>query len=127
MCSWRRRSKYLRVSWCQHKNILNFEKDYPDVVTYKLEQNYRSTQNIVNSANHIIQNNKDQFKKNVWTQNEEGEKIKVVRTNTDNEEGAKTAAEIFQIKNNEQALPSDFAILYRTNAQSRAMEEALRK
>lgn len=109
------------------KNILNFEKDYPDVVTYKLEQNYRSTQNIVNSANHIIQNNKDQFKKNVWTQNEEGEKIKVVRTNTDNEEGAKTAAEIFQIKNNEQALPSDFAILYRTNAQSRAMEEALRK
>jgi DNA helicase II / ATP-dependent DNA helicase PcrA len=109
------------------QNILNFEKDYPDLATFKLEQNYRSTQNIVQAANLVISNNKDQFKKNVWTQNETGEKITVVRTHTDNEEGQKTAASIFQIKNNNRARASEFAILYRTNAQSRALEEALRK
>jgi DNA helicase II / ATP-dependent DNA helicase PcrA len=109
------------------QNILNFEKDYPDLRTYKLEQNYRSTQNIVGAANHIIKQNKDQFKKNVFTDNEEGEKIKVIRANTDNEEGQKIANSIFETKMQNQAHNSDFAILYRTNAQSRAFEEALRR
>ena len=109
------------------QNILNFEKDYPDLKTFKLEQNYRSTKNIVNAANHIIANNKEQLKKDVWTDNETGEKIKIIKTFTDNEEGATVANSIFEIKMNHQAKNSDFAILYRTNAQSRAMEEALRK
>lgn len=109
------------------QNILNFEKDYPDLKTFKLEQNYRSTKNIVEAANHIIANNKDQFKKTVFTENEEGHKIKVLKASTDNEEGQKIANGIFETKNNLQAMNSDFAILYRTNAQSRAFEEALRK
>jgi len=109
------------------QNILNFEKDYPDLKTFKLEQNYRSTRTIVNVANAIIANNKDQLKKNVWTQNDEGEKIKLIKTLTDNEEGNTVANTIFEIKMNQQAKNSAFAILYRTNAQSRAMEEALRK
>ncbi len=109
------------------QNILNFEKDYPDLKTFKLEQNYRSTKTIVEAANHIIANNKDQFKKLVFTHNEEGQKLKVLKANTDNEEGQKIAASIFETKNNFQALNSQFAILYRTNAQSRAFEEALRK
>jgi DNA helicase II / ATP-dependent DNA helicase PcrA len=109
------------------QNILNFEKDYPDLKTYKLEQNYRSTGNIVNAANTVIAKNRDQLKKNVWTENIEGDKIKVARANTDNEEGAIVASSIFDVKMNEQAKNSEFAILYRTNAQSRAMEEALRK
>ncbi|MBC7862621.1 MAG: UvrD-helicase domain-containing protein, partial [Bacteroidia bacterium] len=109
------------------QNILNFEKDYPELKTFKLEQNYRSTQNIVKAANLIISNNKDQFKKDVWTNNDEGEKIKVVRAHTDNEEGQLTASSIFQTRMNNQAMASEFAILYRTNAQSRALEEALRK
>ncbi len=109
------------------QNILNFEKDYPDLRTFKLEQNYRSTKNIVEAANHIIANNKDQFKKTVFTDNEEGQKLKVFKAGTDNEEGQKIANSIFETKNNHQALNSDFAILYRTNAQSRAFEEALRK
>lgn len=109
------------------QNILNFEKDYPDLKTFKLEQNYRSTQNIVGAANHIIANNKEQFKKNVFTENAEGEKIKVIRANTDNEEGQKIIQSIFETKMQEQAMNSQFAILYRTNAQSRAFEEALRK
>jgi len=109
------------------QNILNFEKDYPDLKTFKLEQNYRSTQNIVGAANHIIANNKDQFKKNVFTENSEGEKIKVIRAGTDNEEGLKIVQSIFETKMQEQAMNSQFAILYRTNAQSRAFEEALRK
>lgn len=109
------------------QNILNFEKDYPDLKTFKLEQNYRSTKTIVEAANHIIANNKDQFKKTVFTNNDEGQKIKVLKASTDNEEGQKIANGIFETKNNLQALNSDFAILYRTNAQSRAFEEALRK
>jgi len=109
------------------QNILNFEKDYPDLKTFKLEQNYRSTKTIVEAANHIIANNKDQFKKLVFTNNEEGQKIKVFKASTDNEEGQKIAASIFETKNNHQALNSEFAILYRTNAQSRSFEEALRK
>ncbi|MGZ3882907.1 MAG: ATP-dependent helicase, partial [Bacteroidia bacterium] len=109
------------------QNILNFEKDYPDLKTFKLEQNYRSTKNIVEAANVIIANNKDQFKKTVFTDNEEGEKIKVIRANTDNEEGAKIANAIFETQMQERARPKDFAILYRTNAQSRSFEEALRR
>jgi DNA helicase II / ATP-dependent DNA helicase PcrA len=109
------------------QNILNFEKDYPDLQTFKLEQNYRSTKNIVEAANQIIANNKDQFKKVVFTQNEEGQKIKVLRAGTDNEEGFKVVNSIFETKMQRQALNCDFAILYRTNAQSRAFEESLRR
>jgi len=109
------------------QNILNFKKDYPDLKTFKLEQNYRSTQNIVNAANAIIANNKDQLQKNVWTANESGEKIKVIKSLTDNEEGFMVANSIFETKMQEQRANKDFAILYRTNAQSRSMEEALRK
>ena len=109
------------------QNILNFKRDYPDTKVFKLEQNYRSTQNIVDAANSIIKNNKDQIKKDVWTQNQTGEKIKVFRALTDNEEGLSIANDIFYKKVDDQLLNKDFAILYRTNAQSRALEEALRK
>lgn len=109
------------------ENILNFKSDYPDVRTFKLEQNYRSTKNIVNAANSIINKNKSQIQKTVWTSNNEGEKIKVIRALTDNEEGAKVAQMIFEIMMQYQQRPKEFAILYRTNAQSRTMEEGLRK
>jgi DNA helicase-2/ATP-dependent DNA helicase PcrA len=109
------------------QNILNFERDYPDLKTFKLEQNYRSTKTIVEAANHIIANNKDQFKKVVFTENDEGNKIKVMNANTDSEEGQKVANSIFEMKNNHQYMNKDFAVLYRTNAQSRSMEEALRR
>jgi DNA helicase-2/ATP-dependent DNA helicase PcrA len=109
------------------QNILNFKTDYPDHKVFKLEQNYRSSQTIVNAANSVIAKNKDQIQKNVWTSNDEGKKIKVIRTLTDNEEGKLIAQEIFETKQNENAKNSDFAILYRTNAQSRSFEEALRK
>jgi DNA helicase-2/ATP-dependent DNA helicase PcrA len=109
------------------QNILNFEKDYPELNTFKLEQNYRSTKNIVGAANNVIAKNKDQLKKNVFTDNDAGELIKVVRTESDNAEGSFVASSIFETKMNEQAHNKDFAILYRTNAQSRAMEEALRR
>lgn len=109
------------------QNILNFKKDYPDLQVFKLEQNYRSTQVIVNASNSVIRNNKDQLQKDVWTSNDVGDKIKVIKTYSDNEEGNSVAHSIFETKMNEQAHNHDFAILYRTNAQSRAMEEALRK
>ncbi len=109
------------------QNILNFEKDYPDLKIFKLEQNYRSTQTIVKAANSIISKNKDQLQKDVWTDNPEGGKIKVMRALTDNEEGFLVAHQIFEVRNTKQAANKAFAILYRTNAQSRAMEEALRK
>jgi len=109
------------------QNILNFKNDYPDLKTYKLEQNYRSTKNIVNAANSIIEQNKDQIKKEVWTDNDHGNKIKVHRAATDNEEGKIVANLIFDTQLASQAYNKDFAILYRTNAQSRAMEEALRR
>ena len=109
------------------QNILNFEKDYPDLKTYKLEQNYRSTKTIVAAANQIIANNKEQFKKTVFTENEEGYLLKVIKANTDNEEGQKITNHIFETKSQNQIMNSDFAILYRTNAQSRSFEEALRK
>ena len=109
------------------ENILNFRKDYPDFVLYKLEQNYRSTKNIVEAANSIIKKNKDQITKTVWTNNNEGSKIKVQRSLTDNEEGRTIAQAIFERKTTEGERFQDFAILYRTNKQSRAFEEALRK
>ncbi|SEO07078.1 DNA helicase-2 / ATP-dependent DNA helicase PcrA [bacterium A37T11] len=109
------------------QNILNFEKDYPDLQVFKLEQNYRSTQNIVNAANSIIANNKNQLQKNVFSENQVGEKIKVMRAFSDNEEGKIVAEAIAQERSVHGLRYRDFAILYRTNAQSRAMEEALRK
>ena len=109
------------------QNILNFEKDYPELRTFKLEQNYRSTKVIVQAANSIIAKNKHQLKKDVWTDNHYGEKIKVIKSLSDNEEGNMVANSIFQEKMNHQLQNKDFAILYRTNAQSRSMEEALRR
>jgi DNA helicase II / ATP-dependent DNA helicase PcrA len=109
------------------QNILNFKKDYPDNRVFKLEQNYRSTQNIVNAANSVIANNKDQIKKKVWTQNQAGEKIRIFKAVSESEEGALVANSIFETKMNKQLANRDFAILYRTNAQSRSLEEALRK
>ncbi|MFM6976220.1 MAG: ATP-dependent helicase [Sphingobacteriaceae bacterium] len=109
------------------QNILNFEKDYPDLKIFKLEQNYRSTQNIVEVANSIIANNKNQLQKNVFSENEKGDKIKVSRAFSDNEEGKIIAENIVQERSLKGLSYRDFAILYRTNAQSRAMEEALRK
>lgn len=109
------------------ENILNFKRDYPDMKTFKLEQNYRSTQNIVNAANSIILNNKDQLQKTVWTDNGEGEKISLIKTSTDQEEGMRIVSTIFETVQNKKSEYSDFAVLYRTNAQSRSIEEALRK
>ena len=109
------------------RNILSFEKDYPDLNVFKLEQNYRSTKNIVEAAGHVIKNNKDQLQKTVWTSNESGELIRVMRAITDNEEGRLIAQAIFEEKMKSQAYNYEFAILYRTNAQSRSLEEALRK
>jgi len=108
-------------------NILNFQKDYHDVRLYRLEQNYRSTKNIVNAANSIISHNKNKIEKVVWTSNVEGSKIKVQRCTTDADEGREVASQIFEFKMQEQRQNKEFAILYRTNAQSRAIEDALRK
>lgn len=108
-------------------NILNFQKDYPGVNTYRLEQNYRSTKTIVEAANNVIDNNKTKLEKVVWTANELGPKIKVNRSITDAEEGRYVAGEIWELKMRHQLPNNKFAILYRTNAQSRAMEDALRK
>jgi len=109
------------------QNILNFKKDYPDYKLFRLEQNYRSTKVIVNAANGVIANNKDQIKKKVWTENEEGQSISLLRATSDNEEGRLVANSIFGFKMSKQLPHKSFAILYRTNAQSRAMEEALRR
>ena len=108
-------------------NILNFQKDYEGVKTYRLEQNYRSTKNIVEAANTIIDKNKVKLDKVVWTANDFGAKIKVHRSITDNEEGRFVASTIWEQKMQNQLHNGAFAILYRTNAQSRAMEDALRK
>ena len=108
-------------------NILNFQKDYDDVKLFRLEQNYRSTKNIVGAANSVIEHNKTKLDKVVWTANDEGEKVKVNRSLTDGDEGRYVASTIWETKMNEQLLNSDFAVLYRTNAQSRAIEDALRK
>ncbi|MBV6639896.1 MAG: UvrD-helicase domain-containing protein [Cyclobacteriaceae bacterium] len=109
------------------QNILNFERDYPDLKIIKLEQNYRSSKNIVNAANSIINKNKAQIKKNVWTDNEDGELIDLIKATSDNEEGRLVASSIFETKMQQHASSEEFAILYRTNSQSRSMEEALRR
>jgi len=109
------------------ENILQFQKDYDDVKVVKLEQNYRSTQSILNVANDIIGNNKNQLPKKLWTDNSEGEKISLVRTATDNEEGKFVADTIQEQKLRNHFQNHEFAILYRTNAQSRAYEESLRR
>ena len=109
------------------QNILSFEKDYPDLKTFKLEQNYRSTKNIVNAANSVILNNRNQLKKSVWTDNPDGELIRLIKGLSDNEEGNMVANSIFEEKMRNQLNDKDIAILYRTNAQSRSMEEALRR
>ncbi len=108
-------------------NILNFQKDYDNVVMYRLEQNYRSTRNIVNAANSIIANNTNQLEKVVWTDNDDGPAIKVHRSTTDAEEGRFVAGSIFENRMQNQMPNGDFAVLYRTNSQSRAIEDALRK
>lgn len=109
------------------QNILNFKKDYPDTATYKLEQNYRSTKMIVNAANSVIAINKNQIKKKIWTANSEGDKIKIHRASSDNNEGRFVADNIFETRGISQCEYGDFAVLYRTNAQSRSFEESLRK
>ncbi|MFY0651603.1 MAG: exodeoxyribonuclease V subunit gamma [Cyclobacteriaceae bacterium] len=109
------------------QNILNFEKDYPELKVIKLEQNYRSTKNIVHAANSVIDKNKSQLQKSVWTDNTQGDLIDLIKATTDNEEGKLVASAIFEAKVNNQLHNSDFAVLYRTNSQSRAMEEALRR
>jgi DNA helicase-2/ATP-dependent DNA helicase PcrA len=109
------------------QNILQFQKDYDNVKVVKLEQNYRSTQNILNVANEVISNNKGQIPKELWTDNKEGEKIRLIRTASDNEEGKFVADTIQEQKLRNHYHNRDFAILYRTNAQSRAFEESLRR
>lgn len=109
------------------RNILNFQKDYANMKMFKLEQNYRSSSNIVQAANSVISNNRDQLKKDVWTINDKGEKIKIIRTITDNEEGRYVADTIKNTVEEKQLPWDNFAILYRTNMQSRALEDALRK
>ena len=109
------------------QNILNFKRDYPDAVTYKLEQNYRSTQNIVNVANEVIKHNKNQIQKEVFSENEAGNKIRLLRTASDKEEAATVAGTIFEIKMNDHVANKQFAVLYRTNVQSRVLEEAFVK
>lgn len=109
------------------QNILNFKIDYPEQKLIRLEQNYRSTKTIVKAANSVIANNKDQIKKNVWSDKDEGELITLLRATSDNEEGTLVANSIFGYKMSRQLSNKDFVILYRTNAQSRSLEEALRK
>jgi DNA helicase-2/ATP-dependent DNA helicase PcrA len=109
------------------QNILNFQKDYPDVKTFKLEQNYRSTSNIVNAANSVIAKNKTKLDKEVWTSNDAGDEINVMRTISDGEEGRFVAQSIWENQMNHQLSLDSFCVLYRTNSQSRAIEDALRK
>jgi DNA helicase II / ATP-dependent DNA helicase PcrA len=109
------------------ENIMQFQKDYDNVKVVKLEQNYRSTQNILNVANEVIGNNKNQIEKRLFTENEVGEKLKLVRTMTDNDEGRFVADTIQEQKLRNHFFNRDFAILYRTNAQSRSYEESLRR
>ena len=109
------------------ENILNFKNDYPNYKVYKLEQNYRSTKNIVNAANSLISCNRDQIEKQIFSKNEDGIRIKVFQASTDTEEALYVADEIFVTQNETHKSLDEFTILYRTNAQSRQLEEALRK
>jgi DNA helicase II / ATP-dependent DNA helicase PcrA len=109
------------------QNILNFEKHFPDLKVIKLEQNYRSTKTIVNAANSVIKHNTAQLRKNVWTSNMDGELVELIKSNSDGEEGKLVASSIFEEKVNRMVRNSDVAILYRTNSQSRSIEDALRR
>ena len=109
------------------ENIFNFKRDYPSLHLFKLEQNYRSTQNIVNAANSIISNNRDQIEKEIWTDNGQGNLLKLIKANDERDEGNKVADSIQNERLANDLDYKDFAILYRTNAQSRSIEEALRK
>ncbi|MGB3617091.1 MAG: UvrD-helicase domain-containing protein [Catalinimonas sp.] len=109
------------------QNILNFEKDYPELRTVRLEQNYRSTKSIVGIANSLIAHNNRQLRKEVWTANESGEQIELIKAGSDQEEARLVANSIFEDKMNLSLAYQDFAVLYRTNAQSRSIEEAMRK
>lgn len=109
------------------QNILNFEEDYPQMRRFKLEQNYRSTKYIVELSNKVIERNKDRIPKEIWTSNEKGSKVHILQSSTEIEEGTAVAHEIFETKMNEQMLNHDFVVLYRTNNQSKAIEDALRK
>ncbi|MBI9068032.1 MAG: UvrD-helicase domain-containing protein [Salinivirgaceae bacterium] len=109
------------------ENILNFKSDYPNHLLFKLEQNYRSTQNIVNAANSLIKRNEKQIPKDVYSENDEGDLIEIIDAYTDNEEGYLVINDVFDQISNKQMKFENFAILYRTNAQSRIFEEALRK
>ena len=109
------------------QNILNFERDYPDLKVIKMEQNYRSTKTIVNAANSVIGKNRAQLKKAVWTDNDNGELIDLIKATSDNEEGKLVATAIFEIKMKDRVPNNDFVVLYRTNSQSRSIEEALRR
>lgn len=109
------------------QNILNFKKDYPEAITVSLEQNYRSTQNIVNAANTVIAKNLQQFQKNIFSENEVGEQVKIYRALSDADEANFVAGNIWELHNFNQKKFSDFAILYRTNSQTRALEDALRR
>lgn len=108
-------------------NILNFQRDFDDVKVFRLEQNYRSTKNIVNAANSVIEKNQNKLEKIVWTANQEGQKVKINRLMTDGDEGRYVASTIFETKMQSQHKNKDFAVLYRTNSQSRTIEDALRK
>jgi len=108
-------------------NILNFKKHYPNSISYKLEQNYRSTKNIVQAANSLINHNILKLDKTIWTDNDVGDKIILNKSLSDSEEGRYVSSNIFELKNNFQLNNSSFAVLYRTNAQSRSIEDALRK
>ncbi|MGO3498468.1 DNA helicase PcrA [Leuconostoc falkenbergense] len=108
-------------------NILNFEKDYPDAHTVMLEQNYRSTQNILDAANAVINNNNERIDKNLWTENGKGDKITYYRAQSERDEANFVLSNIQKMRQTEQMAYSDFAVLYRTNAQSRGIEEALVK
>lgn len=108
-------------------NILNFEKDYPDLKIFKLEQNYRSTPFIVHAANEVIGKNQNQIRKLIWTDKNDGDKIKVFRASSESEEGKMVAESILEQKMRHLLNNQDFAILYRTNSQSRALEESLRR
>jgi len=109
------------------KNILNYQRDYDDVQVFKLEQNYRSTKNIVGAANSLISKNRDQLHKEVWTDNDQGNKIVLHKTVSDSDEGNFVARTIFEKQMNDKIPYQGFAILYRTNAQSRSIEDALRR
>ena len=109
------------------ENILNFRHDYPDYSLFKLEQNYRSTKNIIDAANSLIKKNQGQISKEVWSDNETGEKIRLLRSRTDNDEGFAIASLIKDTAYRDHLKYNDFTILYRTNAQSRIFEESLRK